>query len=296
MSFEKLKEFIYYEMIYQTNEKNQKIILERYENNLIYEMIYKPNENKKEKKEKKKEFKEDDEFIFDDEKEYNDDVLRIFGKYFVKHNKNKCKIIYKNKKYELKEYFEEIDNNYNKNYEIIKLKLIGINNISDISEMFYGCIHLTSILEYPKENNIIEPNNINPLNNPGTSLSEEKKSNIINKTDNNNNLCLIEDSYETNIYNNDLIKELDDLSLSNFTISINNDSSNSFNTIENIINYFQNTNLKVGKLINTSCLFSGCISLMSVPDISKWNISNVVYMNAMFYNCSSLISFPDLSK
>ena len=45
-------------------------------------MIYKPNENKKEKKEKKKEFKEDHAFIFDDEKEYNDDVLRIFGKYF----------------------------------------------------------------------------------------------------------------------------------------------------------------------------------------------------------------------
>ena len=271
MSFEKLEESIYYEMINKTDEKNQKIILERYENNIIYEMIYKPNENKKEKKEKKKQFKEDGEFIFDDEKEYNDDVLRIFGKYFVKHNKNKCKIIYKNKKYELKEYFEEIDNNYNKNYEIpemeIKLKLIGINNISDISKMFYGCIHLTSILEYPKENNIIEPNNINPLNNPGTSLSEEKKSNIINKTDNNNNLCLIEDSYETNIYNNDLIKELDDLSLSNFTISINNDSSNSFNTIENIINYFQKSNLKVDKLINTSSLFSGCISLMSVPDI-----------------------------
>ena len=102
MSFEKLEESIYYEMIYKTNEKNQKIILERYENNIIYEMIYKPNENKKEKKEKKKQFKEEHAFIFDDEKEYNDDVLRIFGKYLVKHNKNKCKIIYKNKKYELK--------------------------------------------------------------------------------------------------------------------------------------------------------------------------------------------------
>ena len=114
MSFEKLEESIYYEMINKTDEKNQKIILERYENNLIYEMIYKPNENKKGKKEKKKQFKEqfkeERDFLFDDEKEYNDDVLRIFGKYFVNHNKNKCKIIYKNKKYELKEYLEEIDN------------------------------------------------------------------------------------------------------------------------------------------------------------------------------------------
>ena len=69
---------------------------------------------KKKKKKKKKQFKEDGDFIFDDEKEYNEDILRIFGKYFVKHNKNKCKIIYKNKKYKLKEYLEEIDNNYNR--------------------------------------------------------------------------------------------------------------------------------------------------------------------------------------
>ena len=120
-------------------------------------MIYKPNENEKEKIAKKEQFKEEHDFIFDDEKEYNDDILRIFGKYFVKHNKNKCKIIYKNKKYELKEYFEEIDNNYKRKDEIVKLKLVGINNISDISKMFYGCIHLTSVSEYPKEINIFEP-------------------------------------------------------------------------------------------------------------------------------------------
>ena len=121
MSFEKLEESIYYEMINKTDEKNQKIILERYENNLIYEMIYKPNENKKEKKEIKKQFKEDHAFIFDDEKEYNEDILRIFSKYFVKYNKNKCKIIYKNKKYELKKYFQEIDNNYNRKDEISEI-------------------------------------------------------------------------------------------------------------------------------------------------------------------------------
>ena len=187
----------------------------------------------------------------------------------------------------IKEYLEEFDNNYNRKDGIIKLKLKGINNISDISEMFYGCIHLTSVLEYPKENNIIESNNIHPLNNRGTSLNEETKPNIIYKTDN-TNLCIIGGSYESNIYNNDLIKELDNLSLSNFTISINN--IDSFNTIENILYYFQKTNLKVDKLINKRNLFSGCISLISVPDISKWNISNVVNMNDMFSKCSSLIS------
>ena len=40
-------------MIHKTVEKNQKIILERCQNNIIYEMIYRTNENKEEKKEKK---------------------------------------------------------------------------------------------------------------------------------------------------------------------------------------------------------------------------------------------------
>ena len=39
--------------------------------------------------------------------------LRIFGIIFVKNNLNKCKIIYKDKEYELKEYLFEIDKNYN---------------------------------------------------------------------------------------------------------------------------------------------------------------------------------------
>ena len=38
--------------------------------------------------------------------------IKIFHKDFVDRNKDKCKIIYKNKEYELKEYFEDVDNNY----------------------------------------------------------------------------------------------------------------------------------------------------------------------------------------
>ena len=47
-------------------------------------MVYKPNEKKEEKKQKMKELKEERKFLSDDEKEYEEDVLRIFGKKFVK--------------------------------------------------------------------------------------------------------------------------------------------------------------------------------------------------------------------
>ena len=43
-------------------------------------------------------------------------------------------------------------------------------------------------------------------------------------------------------------------------------------------------------------MFSGCSSLQSLPDISKWNTKNVTNMSKMFKSCSSLQSLPDISK
>ena len=43
-------------------------------------------------------------------------------------------------------------------------------------------------------------------------------------------------------------------------------------------------------------IFSYCSSLSSLPDISKWNTSNVTGMSGMFFGCSSLSSLPDISK
>ena len=40
-------------------------------------------------------------------------------------------------------------------------------------------------------------------------------------------------------------------------------------------------------------MFSCCISLESLPDISKWNTDNVTDMSEMFYDCESLQSLPN---
>ena len=45
-----------------------------------------------------------------------------------------------------------------------------------------------------------------------------------------------------------------------------------------------------------SDMFNGCSSLISLPDISKWDTKNVTFMSYMFRECSSLISLPDISK
>ena len=45
-----------------------------------------------------------------------------------------------------------------------------------------------------------------------------------------------------------------------------------------------------------SYLFYNYNSLISLPDISRWNTSNVENMSYIFYKCYSLISLPDISK
>ena len=43
-------------------------------------------------------------------------------------------------------------------------------------------------------------------------------------------------------------------------------------------------------------MFFCCSSLSSLPDISEWNTINVTDMNHMFAYCKSLLSLPDISK
>ena len=52
----------------------------------------------------------------------------------------------------------------------------------------------------------------------------------------------------------------------------------------------------VNNITNMSWMFSECSSLISLPDISKWNTNKVTEMSSIFYKCSSLLSLIDISK
>ena len=199
---------------------------EKISGNINYKMIYKLNENKKEKKNKMEKLRDNEEFFLYDEREYEEDIIRIFGKYFVKENKNKCKIIYNNKKYKLKEYFEEIDKDYNSEIDEIKLKLVGINQITNLKEIFYGCYYLSSVSESQNEN-----------------------------------------------------------AQNNFT-KFEYFTSNNNSTLSDL----NNSSIYLNKIINMSYMFSGCISLKSISDISKFNTFEMHYMDGVFKLCNSLIS------
>ena len=73
--------------------------------------------------------------------------LNILGKTFVKNNRNKAKLIYRNKKYNLKDYFKL---NIFKKSEL-KIDILLSQDISNISYMFNKC---ESLLEFSMKNNI----------------------------------------------------------------------------------------------------------------------------------------------
>ena len=72
--------------------------------------------------------------------------LRILGKKFIENNFYNCIIINKDNAYELKEYFEDIDNIDHK--DIVKFFLCLNKKINDISYLFYECDSLISVDYY----------------------------------------------------------------------------------------------------------------------------------------------------
>ena len=203
--------------------------------------------------------------------------LRIFGQIFFNNNRDKFEIIYNDKRFELKEFFEEIDDNYNHKKEIV-LQLRKIKETKNISYMFHNCETLLSFPEL-SEINIFEENDIINTTSETDSLSSQYED-------------LENDAQE----NSGLAAELNQEPIPCTFTKINKITTTNLTEI-NII--FPQTNLFSSlvnlNVINMSHMFDGCISLKSLPDISIWNTSNVTTMKCMFYECKLLESLPDIS-
>ena len=196
---------------------------------------------------------------------------RIFGYGFVKNNKEKCKLIYNGEEKELKEYYQEFDNK-----DLIKFKLKFNNNTINMRSMFYRCENIKSIKFEGNTNEIDIGSNNNSTNNSQDNFT----------LDNNSYSSSSSLQDKTLFYNDEaeLYKGIPSIS------SIVNASNSNFVSSEN--NLLNSSISFISKIIVTdmSEMFYGCNSLISLPDLSKWNTSNVKYMNSMFYGCNSLIS------
>ena len=130
---------------------------------------------------------------------------------------------------------------------------------------------------------------------------------------------LLEIKFNNNIYtNNDILfnaknslyvsipETIQNEKFLNINKNILNNSSEWNTNISSMNNIFSNcilltslpdiSNWDTSHVMDMSKIFYNCRSLTSLPDISKWNTNNVIDMNKMFYNCFSLLSLPDISK
>ena len=192
---------------------------------------------------------------------------RIFGKTFVKNNKEKCNLIYNDEEKELKEYYQEFDNK-----DLIKFKLKFNNNTVDMSYMFDGCYNIKSVKFEVNTNEIDIGSNNNSINNSQDNFTLDNNSNSLSSS---------QDKEHFNIFKNDI-----DLSQGIPTFSSIAKASNSNNVSSENNLPIKNSSISViSKIIvtNMNSMFSGCNSLISLPDLSKWNTSNVKDMTKMFF-------------
>ena len=208
--------------------------------------------------------------------------IRLFGEVFVKNNKDKCKMIINKKEYDIKE-------KYKINEDELKIKLIGINNITDISCIFSECENLYSLPDIHE----IDTKNINNM-----SFMFYKCSNLVELPDiscwNTSNVINMSGMFS----GCRRLKSLPNISKWNINkVKYLGGSYKNLSSLEPLtdleIEQFKENHIKY---IHDGGMFFGCSSIKILPDISKWNIDNITNIESMFSYCSSLKFFPDISN
>ena len=287
---EKYKHFIN-ENIMNENIINENIINEKKNNEFVDEIsiIYKfKNKNIDENDRLSSFSKKVGENIDDEkfEKKVGEKMSKnkIFGEKFVENNKNKCKILISNKEYKLCSYVNEEIEKLKEN-DSLEIKLKGINEITDMSYMFCGCLSLAYLPDID-EMNTNKVTNMRCLFGGCKSLSylpDIGKWDIKNVKDIS---CLF--------YGCVLLKFISDLKKWKTSNITDMNSLFSFCLILKTIRGIDNWDTH--NVTDMSFMFHECFFLENLPNIGKWSTSKVENMKYMFFGCRSLLFLPDISN
>jgi len=141
--------------------------------------------------------------------------------------------------------------------------------------MFKNCIKLKEMSDY---------DNIINIEDEASYEYESCYDHNIDNYDDNNESSII--NFYENVRENDINSTYSEVSKSSKVDNFFNSCMITKNS-NIIINHYY---------YNMSEMFCNCISLTSLPDISKWNTDNMIDMSRIFINCYSLLSLPDISK
>ena len=209
--------------------------------------------------------------------------VRLLGEFFVKNNKNNCKLIINGEEQELYDKYKPELSNIKK--DILEIKLKGITKVTNISDMFNYCSSLLSLPDISKwdTSNVTNMSwsfyNCSSLSSL-PDISKWNTSNVINMSGMFNGCSSLSSFPDILKWNTSNVKDM----------------NNIFYDCKSLLSLPDISKWDTSNITNMSYMFSNCSSLSSLPDISKWDTSNVTNMSWMFYKCSSLSSLPDISK
>ena len=233
--------------------------------------------------------------------------IRIFGENFVENNSNNFILFMDGKEEKLKEIVQVKGLN-----ETLKIKLVKINETTDLSEMFYDCEGLKKI-------NIINGwNTSNVTTMSGMfygckaleylpDISKWKTNNVTDFSSMFEECEILERLPDISKWNVENVKSMSSMFSGCESLEQLPDLSKwNTNNLETIYSMFQNCKVLISlngleswntsKITNMGYAFQNCKSLTDLGDISKWNTENVTSFSNMFDKCKSLTRLPDLSK
>ena len=190
--------------------------------------------------------------------------IKLFGNKFIKTNKDVCKIIIDDKESEILENYE-VGPNEN---SLLEVQLIGINNIKDMSEMFYNCRSLLGLNTFNWDScNVTNMSNM--FYNCDSLRFLPNDLNISNVTDISGLFC-----------NCSQLRSIPDISKWN-TSNVTN-MSNLFKNCQCLFNLPDISKWNTSKVTDMNSMFYNCEKLKTLPDISNWITFNVKDMKFMF--------------
>ena len=207
--------------------------------------------------------------------------FNLFGYLFIEKNKDKCYIVYDNKKYKIDDSIDFlIDNN-----QKLKIKLLILDDLINLSYMFSSCSCLESVSNFSN----IKTSKITDISYMFYECSSLKK---VSDISNWNTINVVNMS---NMFSwCEALISLPDISKWDTSNVV--DMNSLFLNCSSLYAFPDISKWNTNNVTDLSNLFSGCKSLIGSSDLSNWNTSNVTNMSSMFYNCTSLSSLPNITK
>ena len=185
---------------------------------------------------------------------------------------------------------------YNPNYQTKYTNTNTLTSVSSMSDTSYQSSSYNSFsTPYNSKLNVITIIYKIPI--------KGNKLNLFNAyfVKNNKNKCyLLLDGNKINLCEylqlNDALKKLETLEIKLIEVEPMTDIGDIFRNVKSLISLPDISNLNTSNVTKMRFMFSGCSSLKYLPPFLNWDISHVTVMVGIFDGCSELTTLPDISN